>query len=223
MSTSFSSFQITNVSSRRANNCWSSLNWLSALFCTHAYFVLWTALWASNGVWSGGLLPCCTITEGRSCLPCQTEIWTDDPGSWWWYVVQSMKYFVTIQLNLLMPDWVHKCPERFCKRNYRTSHYTYAHLVEVKETRCGCLILQVCYVTHTGANDVSMIQMADVGVGVSGQEGRQAVMASDFAIGQFQFLKKLLLVHGHWNYNRLGYMVLYNFYRNAVFVLMLFW
>ncbi|TYI62242.1 hypothetical protein E1A91_D10G231300v1 [Gossypium mustelinum] len=74
-----------------------------------------------------------------------------------------------------------------------------------------------------GANDVSMIQMADVGVGISGQEGRQAVMASDFAMGQFRFLVPLLLVHGHWNYQRMGYMILYNFYRNAVFVLALFW
>ncbi|KAG8377138.1 hypothetical protein BUALT_Bualt09G0137200 [Buddleja alternifolia] len=74
-----------------------------------------------------------------------------------------------------------------------------------------------------GANDVSMIQMADVGVGICGQEGRQAVMASDFAMGQFRFLKRLLLVHGHWNYQRIGYLILYNFYRNAVFVMMLFW
>ncbi|KAK7283961.1 hypothetical protein RIF29_13711 [Crotalaria pallida] len=74
-----------------------------------------------------------------------------------------------------------------------------------------------------GANDVSMIQMADVGVGISGQEGRQAVMASDFAMGQFRFLVPLLLIHGHWNYQRLGCMILYNFYRNAIFVLVLFW
>ncbi|XP_077241181.1 phospholipid-transporting ATPase 1-like [Tasmannia lanceolata] len=74
-----------------------------------------------------------------------------------------------------------------------------------------------------GANDVSMIQMADVGIGISGQEGRQAVMASDFAMGQFRFLVPLLLVHGHWNYQRMGYMILYNFYRNAIFVLVLFW
>ncbi|KAK1317456.1 Phospholipid-transporting ATPase 1 [Acorus calamus] len=74
-----------------------------------------------------------------------------------------------------------------------------------------------------GANDVSMIQMADVGIGISGQEGRQAVMASDFAMGQFRFLVPLLLVHGHWNYQRMAYMILYNFYRNAVFVLVLFW
>ncbi|KAJ4971563.1 hypothetical protein NE237_004662 [Protea cynaroides] len=74
-----------------------------------------------------------------------------------------------------------------------------------------------------GANDVSMIQKADVGIGISGQEGRQAVMSSDFAMGQFRFLVPLLLVHGHWNYQRMGYMILYNFYRNAIFVLVLFW
>ena len=74
-----------------------------------------------------------------------------------------------------------------------------------------------------GANDVSMIQMADVGIGISGQEGRQAVMASDFAMGQFRFLVPLLLVHGHWNYQRMSYMILYNFYRNATFVFVLFW
>ncbi|CAN6448428.1 unnamed protein product [Victoria cruziana] len=74
-----------------------------------------------------------------------------------------------------------------------------------------------------GANDVSMLQVADVGVGISGQEGRQAVMASDFAIGQFRFLVPLLLVHGHWNYQRMGYMVLYNFYKSAVYVLLHFW
>ncbi|KAL8518106.1 hypothetical protein ACS0TY_009405 [Phlomoides rotata] len=68
-----------------------------------------------------------------------------------------------------------------------------------------------------GANDISMIQMADVGIGISGQGGRHAVMASDFAMGQFRFL-----VHRHWNYQLMTYMILYNFYRNAVFVLLLF-
>ena len=80
-----------------------------------------------------------------------------------------------------------------------------------------------------GANDVSMIQMADVGVGISGQEGMQAVgcwtvsappmprqvMASDFAIAQFRFLEKLLLVHGHWCYERLATMILFFFMKVA--------
>ncbi|KAM8975469.1 phospholipid-transporting ATPase VA [Pelodytes ibericus] len=74
-----------------------------------------------------------------------------------------------------------------------------------------------------GTNDVSMIQVADVGVGISGQEGMQAVMASDFAIPRFRYLEKLLLVHGRWCYSRLANMVLYFFYKNAMFVALLFW
>uniref|UniRef100_A0A8C6MK87 Phospholipid-transporting ATPase n=1 Tax=Nothobranchius furzeri TaxID=105023 RepID=A0A8C6MK87_NOTFU len=74
-----------------------------------------------------------------------------------------------------------------------------------------------------GANDVSMIQVADVGVGISGQEGMQAVMASDFALPRFRYLQKLLLVHGHWCYSRLANMILYFFYKNAMFVSLIFW
>uniref|UniRef100_A0A4W3HDT4 Phospholipid-transporting ATPase n=1 Tax=Callorhinchus milii TaxID=7868 RepID=A0A4W3HDT4_CALMI len=74
-----------------------------------------------------------------------------------------------------------------------------------------------------GANDVSMIQAADVGIGISGQEGMQAVMASDFAIAHFKHLKKLLLVHGHWCYTRLANMVIYFFYKNVAYVNLLFW
>ncbi|XP_038651908.1 probable phospholipid-transporting ATPase VB isoform X1 [Scyliorhinus canicula] len=74
-----------------------------------------------------------------------------------------------------------------------------------------------------GANDVSMIQAADVGIGIFGQEGMQAVMASDFAISHFKDLKKLLLVHGHWCYTRLANMIIYFFYKNVAYVNLLFW
>ncbi|XP_023046196.2 probable phospholipid-transporting ATPase VA [Piliocolobus tephrosceles] len=74
-----------------------------------------------------------------------------------------------------------------------------------------------------GANDVSMIQVADVGVGISGQEGMQAVMASDFAVPKFRYLERLLILHGHWCYSRLANMVLYFFYKNTMFVGLLFW
>ncbi|KAI4383555.1 hypothetical protein MLD38_009381 [Melastoma candidum] len=74
-----------------------------------------------------------------------------------------------------------------------------------------------------GANDVSMIQAAHVGVGISGLEGMQAVMASDFAIAQFRFLSDLLLVHGRWSYIRLCKVVTYFFYKNLTFTLTQFW
>ncbi|GAU22695.1 hypothetical protein TSUD_235170, partial [Trifolium subterraneum] len=74
-----------------------------------------------------------------------------------------------------------------------------------------------------GANDVSMIQAAHVGVGISGMEGMQAVMASDFAIAQFRYLVDLLLVHGRWSYLRICQVVTYFFYKNLTFTLTQFW
>lgn len=55
-----------------------------------------------------------------------------------------------------------------------------------------------------GANDVAMIQEAHIGVGIAGLEGAQASMSADYAVGQFRFLTKLLLVHGRWCYIRVG-------------------
>ena len=73
-----------------------------------------------------------------------------------------------------------------------------------------------------GANDVGMIQAAHIGVGISGKEGMQAVMSSDFAIAQFKFLERLILLHGRISYKRLGRMVGYFFYKNIVLGLCLY-
>ncbi|OPJ86761.1 phospholipid-transporting ATPase IK isoform B [Patagioenas fasciata monilis] len=54
-----------------------------------------------------------------------------------------------------------------------------------------------------GANDVNMIKTADIGVGISGLEGLQAVQCSDYALAQFSYLQRLLLVHGRWAYLRI--------------------
>ena len=72
-----------------------------------------------------------------------------------------------------------------------------------------------------GANDVAMIQAADVGVGVMGKEGRQAVNNSDFAIPQFVHLVRLLLVHGQLSDYRIAYLVKYSFYKNICFATVL--
>ncbi|CDR41476.1 CYFA0S07e02630g1_1 [Cyberlindnera fabianii] len=74
-----------------------------------------------------------------------------------------------------------------------------------------------------GANDVSMIQAAHVGVGISGMEGMQAARSADFAIGQFKYLKKLLLVHGSWSYQRISTAILYSFYKNIALYMTQFW
>ena len=69
----------------------------------------------------------------------------------------------------------------------------------------------------------SMIQQAEIGVGISGREGVQAALASDFVIGQFRFLSKLLLIHGHWSYYRIGESILNFFFKNMTWVFALFW
>ncbi|CAL8326744.1 unnamed protein product [Boreogadus saida] len=74
-----------------------------------------------------------------------------------------------------------------------------------------------------GANDVNMIKTADIGVGISGQEGMQAVMSSDYAFAQFRYLERLLLVHGRWSYIRMCKFLRYFFFKNFAFTLVHFW
>uniref|UniRef100_A0A8B9GLX1 Phospholipid-transporting ATPase n=1 Tax=Amazona collaria TaxID=241587 RepID=A0A8B9GLX1_9PSIT len=69
-----------------------------------------------------------------------------------------------------------------------------------------------------GANDVSMILEAHVGIGIIGKEGRQAARNSDYAIPKFKHLKKMLLVHGHFYYVRISELVQYFFYKNVCFI-----
>mmetsp|Transcript_2276 Transcript_2276/g.3364 ORF Transcript_2276/g.3364 Transcript_2276/m.3364 type:complete len:1627 (-) Transcript_2276:287-5167(-) len=72
-----------------------------------------------------------------------------------------------------------------------------------------------------GANDVTMIQRAHVGVGISGNEGQQAANVSDFSISRFKYLQRLLLVHGRWNYRRICKVITYVFYKNFCLTLTL--
>ena len=65
--------------------------------------------------------------------------------------------------------------------------------------------------------DVSLL------VGISGVEGLQAACASDYSIAQFRFLKRLLFVHGSWNYSRMCKLILYSFYKNICLYVIELW
>eukprot|EP01080_Neovahlkampfia_damariscottae_P005715 gene5715-9535_t len=67
-----------------------------------------------------------------------------------------------------------------------------------------------------GANDVSMISEANVGVGIMGREGSQAARSADYAIPRFRHLKRLLAVHGRYSLVRNAYYIQYSFYKNMV-------
>ena len=64
---------------------------------------------------------------------------------------------------------------------------------------------------------------AHIGVGISGQEGRQAVLASDFSFGQFRYLERLLLVHGRLSYFRISKFLRYFFYKNFAYTFCHVW
>lgn len=70
-----------------------------------------------------------------------------------------------------------------------------------------------------GANDVAMINKAHVGVGIAGKEGMQAARSSDYAIGKFKFLRPLLFFHGREAYRRISLIIVYNFYKNVLYVI----
>lgn len=67
-----------------------------------------------------------------------------------------------------------------------------------------------------GGNDVSMIQAADVGIGIVGKEGRQASLAADFSISQFHHLTKLLVWHGRNSYKRSAKLAQFIMHRGLV-------
>lgn len=95
----------------------------------------------------------------------------------------------------------------------RVSPSQKAAVVQMVKTGLDCLTLAI----GDGANDVAMIQEAHVGVGIAGVEGRAAVMSSDYAIGQFRFLTRLVLVHGRWSYRRLAETIANFFYKVNIY------
>jgi phospholipid-translocating ATPase len=90
-----------------------------------------------------------------------------------------------------------------------------AAVVALVRRRLGAVTLAI----GDGANDVSMIQEAHVGVGIFGKEGTQAARASDYALREFRHLRRLLAVHGRFSLLRISGVVGFSFYKNLVFTL----
>ncbi|KAI8827036.1 uncharacterized protein EV422DRAFT_23127 [Fimicolochytrium jonesii] len=129
---------------------------------------------------------------------------------------ESLKFALEPRCKALLLELGCRCSAVVC---CRVSPLQKAMVVQLVRKGLGAM----CLAIGDGANDVSMIQEADIGIGIAGKEGLQAVMAADYAIAQFQFLGRLLLVHGRWAYMRTAEMVLNYFYKNVVFLFVLFW
>ncbi|XP_029289331.1 probable phospholipid-transporting ATPase IM isoform X2 [Cottoperca gobio] len=128
----------------------------------------------------------------------------------------SLAYAMEPQLEHVLLDLACLCKTVIC---CRVTPMQKAQVVELVKRHKRAITLAI----GDGANDVSMIKTAHIGVGISGQEGMQAVLASDYSFAQFRYLRRLLLVHGRWSYFRMCNFLCYFFYKNFAFTLVHFW
>ncbi|XP_012530011.2 probable phospholipid-transporting ATPase IF isoform X2 [Monomorium pharaonis] len=115
------------------------------------------------------------------------------------------------------------CPELFKSVGMACEAVVCCRLTPLQKSEIVHLIKTARKRPHTaaigdGGNDVSMIQEANVGIGILGKEGRQASISADFAFTKFKYLRKALLVHGHWYYLRISILMQFFFYKNVVFI-----
>ncbi|KAF7819576.1 putative phospholipid-transporting ATPase 8 isoform X1 [Senna tora] len=159
------------------------------------------------------------IKEGISQIKSEKEAYTDRESSAAFGLIidgKSLDFSLNENLEKSFFELAVNCSSVICCRSSPKQKALVTRLVKLGTGKTTLSI-------GDGANDVGMLQEADIGVGISGAEGMQAVMASDFAIAQFRFLQRLLLVHGHWCHRRLAMMICYFFYKNITFGLTLFW
>jgi phospholipid-transporting ATPase len=129
---------------------------------------------------------------------------------------KSLTYALEKDLEKNFLDLAVMCKAVIC---CRVSPLQKALVVKLVKRHLKAILLAI----GDGANDVSMIQAAHIGVGISGMEGLQAARSADVAIGQFRYLRKLLLVHGAWSYQRVSKVILYSFYKNITLYMTQFW
>lgn len=130
---------------------------------------------------------------------------------------KSLSFALEKELEKLFLDLAVMCKAVIC---CRVSPLQKALVVKlVRKYQKASILLAI----GDGANDVSMIQAAHIGVGISGMEGLQAARSADVAIAQFRYLRKLLLVHGAWSYQRVSKTILFSFYKNIALYMTQFW
>ncbi len=119
---------------------------------------------------------------------------------------ETLKWALSAELKPLFLALTTQCEAVVC---CRVSPAQKALTVKLVKDGCNAMTLAI----GDGANDVAMIQEAHCGVGIAGLEGAQASMSADYAIGQFRYLTKLLLVHGHWSVVRISRMHVVFFFK----------
>ncbi|KAI4899997.1 hypothetical protein NFI96_014505, partial [Prochilodus magdalenae] len=159
----------------------------------------------------------------------ESLVWSTDKRSKTAIVVDGFELIRLHQLISLQADLI-KTPEmgaRFVSLSNqcqsvlccRVTPGQKAEVVELVKKNSTSITMAI----GDGANDVNMIKTAHIGVGLCGVEGGQAVQNADFALAQFSFLRRLLLVHGRWSYRRICSFLRYFLYKTTCFALVHIW
>uniref|UniRef100_A0A4W6CT01 Phospholipid-transporting ATPase n=1 Tax=Lates calcarifer TaxID=8187 RepID=A0A4W6CT01_LATCA len=138
------------------------------------------------------------------------------PSAKWWLVLICSIFIFSERDSIDFVNMACECEAVIC---CRVTPKQKANVVSLVKKYKKAVTLSI----GDGANDVNMIKTADIGVGISGQEGMQAVMSSDYAFAQFCYLQRLLLVHGRWSYIRMCKFLRFFFFKNFAFTLVHFW
>uniref|UniRef100_A0A7N8WSB3 Phospholipid-transporting ATPase n=1 Tax=Mastacembelus armatus TaxID=205130 RepID=A0A7N8WSB3_9TELE len=155
------------------------------------------------------------VISGHTLLEVQQEmVMTGLTGTMFVFFLQA--HALEPQLEHVLLELACLCKTVIC---CRVTPLQKAQVVDLVKKHKRAITLAI----GDGANDVSMIKTAHIGVGISGQEGMQAVLASDYSFAQFRYLQRLLLVHGRWSYFRMCNFLCYFFYKNFSFTLVHFW
>uniref|UniRef100_A0A1X7U3D1 Phospholipid-transporting ATPase n=1 Tax=Amphimedon queenslandica TaxID=400682 RepID=A0A1X7U3D1_AMPQE len=123
---------------------------------------------------------------------------------------QTLRHALKADMEMLLLETASQCKAVICCRVTPLQKKKVVDLIKVHKKAVTLAI-------GDGANDVGMIKAAHIGVGISGLEGQQAVLSSDYSFGQFRYLERLLLVHGRWSYHRMTLFLKYFFYKNFAF------
>jgi magnesium-transporting ATPase (P-type) len=85
------------------------------------------------------------------------------------------------------------------------------------------MVIITIIIISTSWSSLLLSSSSSSSLSYTGEEGVQAVNASDYSIAQFRYLSILLLKHGRYNYIRMSNLICYIFYKNVLCSLTLFW
>lgn len=152
-------------------------------------------------------------TDSRTLLQKVSE-YVDTINHPFYLVIEGSAYCTNEFLGPLQKEFAQLASRARSVVCARTMPKQKAFYVEALKS-LGCVTCAV----GDGGNDVTMLRSAHIGIGIIGKEGRQAAVAADFAISQFSYIQRLILIHGRYSAYRTSWLTQFCFYKSILLAL----